>query len=185
MKIFQKGFNYSQDGPGNRLVYHLKGCNFRCLWCSNPEGLEPEGGIIYTPDEMVREILRARPMFFDGGGVTFTGGECTLQFDELLYVLKNVRKEGINTAIETNGSHVRLPELSLYVDCLMMDVKHVDPGIHKEQTGADVANTLNNYKILAKTGPLHVRIPLIKHFNSEDGERFGDFFEKYGTDDCD
>lgn len=23
LRIFQKGFNYSQDGPGNRLVYHL------------------------------------------------------------------------------------------------------------------------------------------------------------------
>ena len=38
--IFQKGFNYSQDGPGNRLVYHLSGCNLKCPWCSNPEGME-------------------------------------------------------------------------------------------------------------------------------------------------
>ena len=36
--VFQKGFNYSQDGPGNRLVYHLSGCSLRCPWCSNPEG---------------------------------------------------------------------------------------------------------------------------------------------------
>ena len=26
IRIFQKGFNYSQDGQGNRLVYHLQGC---------------------------------------------------------------------------------------------------------------------------------------------------------------
>ena len=39
MKILQKGFNYSQDGPGNRLVYHTQGCNFRCKWCSNPESM--------------------------------------------------------------------------------------------------------------------------------------------------
>ncbi len=25
MRIFQKGFNFAQDGPGNRLVYHLQG----------------------------------------------------------------------------------------------------------------------------------------------------------------
>ena len=24
LRIFQKGFNYSQDDPGNRLVYHLQ-----------------------------------------------------------------------------------------------------------------------------------------------------------------
>ncbi|MFD1401922.1 MULTISPECIES: 4Fe-4S cluster-binding domain-containing protein [Robinsoniella] len=26
-----------QDGPGNRLFYHLQGCNMRCPWCGNPE----------------------------------------------------------------------------------------------------------------------------------------------------
>ena len=37
LKIFQKGFNYSQDGQGNRLVYHLQGCNMK--WGCLPEEL--------------------------------------------------------------------------------------------------------------------------------------------------
>ncbi len=44
MKIFQKGFNFSQDGPENRLVYHLQGCIMKCIRCSNSEGMNILGG---------------------------------------------------------------------------------------------------------------------------------------------
>ena len=78
MKIFNKGFNFRQDGPGNRLVYHLQGCNMRCIWCSNPEGMDMCGGRDVTVAQMLDECKRSRAMFFSGGGVTFTGGEATL-----------------------------------------------------------------------------------------------------------
>ena len=32
------------DGPGIRTTVFMKGCNLRCVWCHNPEGLD--GGII-------------------------------------------------------------------------------------------------------------------------------------------
>ncbi len=38
MKIFQKGFNYSQDGDGNRLVYHMQGCNLKYVHGVRTEG---------------------------------------------------------------------------------------------------------------------------------------------------
>ena len=66
MRIFQKGFNYSQDGPGNRLVYHLQGCNLNCPWCANPEGLALHGGTEYTVAALVDEALSCKMMFFDG-----------------------------------------------------------------------------------------------------------------------
>ena len=79
MKIFQKGFNYSQDGPGNRLVYHLLGCNMRCPWCTNPEGMSVNGDVLFemTPQDILTEALSAKPMFFDGGGVTLTSRDFT------------------------------------------------------------------------------------------------------------
>ena len=40
--IFGKGFQYSRDGTGNRLVFHLQGCDLRCPWCANPEGMSRE-----------------------------------------------------------------------------------------------------------------------------------------------
>lgn len=83
IKYFQKGFNYSQDGPGNRLVIHLQGCSLHCPWCSNPEGMNIKGGKTISTEELLKEILSCKRLFFDGGGVTFTGGECTMQKESL------------------------------------------------------------------------------------------------------
>ncbi len=199
MRIFQKGFNFSQDGPGNRLVYHLQGCNLRCPWCSNPEGLAFQGGKEYTVDAVVDEVLRSRIMFFDGGGVTLTGGEVTLQFDAVKELLTKLHNKGIHTCIETNGISPRLPELFPVLDLLIMDIKHWDPQKHKSVTGASNTQTLQNIqKALDAKQPLALRIPLIGGFNAslEDAKAFaallgnlpGDFtlellaYHEYGKD---
>lgn len=169
MKILQKGFNYSQDGPGNRLVYHLQGCNFRCKWCSNPESIPSCSHKCreQSVDEIVNEAQRSRMMFFEGGGVTFTGGEPTVQFDELKTALKKLKEAGIHTAIETNGSHPRLVELSEYIDFFIMDVKCPDDEIHKKYVGRSNEITLKNLELLTKERKqLLVRIPLINNVNT-------------------
>lgn len=187
MKILQKGFNYSQDGPGNRLVYHLQGCNFRCKWCSNPESIPVENPKAkdYCVDEIIAEVERSKMMFFDGGGVTFTGGECTLQTDELLEVLKKLKEQNISTAIETNGSSPRLCELSEYVDCLIIDFKHYDSQEHKKWIGVGNGQVVKNLEsLISSDRELHIRIPLIKNVNdSFDG--FLEFFKGKNTDNID
>lgn len=178
MKILQRGFNYSQDGPGNRLVYHTQGCNFKCKWCSNPESMAAQSSEAsdIPNDEIVNEILRSRMMFFDGGGVTFTGGEATMQPDDLIYVLKEIKAQGIHTAIETNGSSPRLPEIAEYVDYLIVDMKQPDDEIHKKYISHSNKMTVENLKRLSRErNQLHVRIPLINHVNT-DPEPFAALF---------
>ncbi len=180
MRILQKGFNYSQDGPGNRLVYHLQGCNFKCKWCSNPESIPlfSDKAEDVSADKIVDEIKRSRMMFFDGGGVTFTGGEPTLQADELIYVLKEAQSVGINTAIENNGSSPRLCEISDYVDYMMVDIKHPDDDIHKKYVAHSNKMTVENLiKLSNMRDQLHVRIPLINHVNT-DPEPFAELFKR-------
>ena len=175
LRIFQKGFNFSQDGPGNRLVYHLQGCNLRCPWCSNPEGLTLQGGQEYLIDALVDEVLRSRMMFFDGGGVTLTGGEVSMQFDAVKEFLTRLHAAGVHTCIETNGICKQLPELFPVLDLLIMDIKHYDPQTHSAVTGLPNEFTLRNITAaLESAQALALRIPLIGGFNAspEDAEGF-------------
>ena len=182
MKIFFKGFNYSEDGPGNRLVYHLQGCNMHCPWCSNPEGMSLAGGTEYSTEQIVHECIRGRAMFFSGGGVTFTGGEATLQWEDLLEVLKQLRAANIHTAIETNGTSPHLPEIQKHVDYMMMDFKHYDKEVFRNFTGAHIDPLLRNYEYLCGIGrQLHIRIPLINHVNVEDPEGFAEILSRFDT----
>ncbi len=50
MNIFSTGWSEGFDGPGRRWVVYLKGCNFRCRWCANPESLSPEPQILFYAD---------------------------------------------------------------------------------------------------------------------------------------
>ena len=172
MKIFQKGFNYSQDGPGNRLVYHLQGCNMNCPWCSNPEGISLDGKCEnITPEAMAAEILSAKPMFFDGGGVTFTGGEATLQADEIKEVLGRIK--GIHTVIETNGNNASLSELLPLIDLVIFDLKHYDDSAYK-QIGGCGKLIKENLKMLFESGrQCIIRTPLINGFNASKGDAGG------------
>lgn len=233
VRIFQKGFNYSQDGDGNRLIYHLQGCNMKCPWCANPEGMPPDGAILveeellldsdcphgavkekkldraqcaqcndrgcvtehagrgiqcsfveYDVDTVLDEIVRSRPMFYDGGGVTFTGGEPTLQFNALEALLKGSKEAGVHTAIESNASSPKFPSLFPLIDQLIMDFKHYDNEKHLAFTGIPNEMVKQNLsKAIALHPNVHIRIPVIGGFNNapEDIQHFADFFCQYNT----
>lgn len=184
MKIFQKGFNFAQDGPGNRLVYHVEGCNMHCLWCSNPEGMHPrESDRDVTAMELIKEAVSCKKMFFSGGGVTFTGGETTLDYIGLKTVLCGLKENGINTAIETNGTSPHLKELLPYIDYLIMDFKHYDDDMLKKYTGVGTEQIKKNYEMVCKSGrQYHVRIPLINHFNTDNPNMFAQYFSSFSTE---
>ncbi len=182
LRVLQKGFNYSQDGPGNRLVYHLQGCNLHCPWCSNPESMRFDSGEAIEIEDIVKQAVNAEMMFFDGGGVTFTGGEPTAQLEALKETLILLKENKINTAIETNGTNPKLPEIFDYTDYLIMDFKHHNSDKLKEYTGVGNETVIKNIVAACeKNKNPFLRIPLIHGFNSskEDAEKFADILGKY------
>ena len=109
--------------------------------------------------------------------VTFTGGEATLQWDALETLLTALHERGVHTALETNGSHPRLPELFDRIDWLILDCKHPDDETHRRVIGASNRQTLRNLRAAAEMrAQLLVRIPLVGGFNDsvQDAERFAE-----------
>lgn len=43
----------TEDGPGIRTTVFFKGCPLRCLWCHNPEMIEPRQELIQSPNNCI------------------------------------------------------------------------------------------------------------------------------------
>lgn len=151
----------------------------KCPWCSNPEGMKMSGkSYTSTVGEIVEEIKSCIPMFFDGGGVTFTGGECMLQYNALLKVIEELKKQNISVAIESNASTKNFFNVAQVCDYVILDYKHPDLEKLQDITGGNLYLIQENIRKIIIDKKIHIRIPLIHGFNDDDEalEGFKKFF---------
>ena len=124
-------------------------------------------------DEVVSRAIGYKTLF-EGharGGVTFGGGEPTLQIDELSEALARLRAAGIHTAVETSAGTGTFPRLIGEADHLICDLKCVSPALHREWTGADNAVALGNLAEAAqRQAGMTVRLTLVPGFNDAEDE---------------
>ena len=149
------------DGPGIRLVIFMQGCPLRCQYCHNPDTWERNGGREVSPEEIL-SLYRKNRSFYHNGGITLTGGEPMLQADFVTELFRLCKAEGIHTCLDTSGivfdGSAKYDELLKYTDLVMLDIKAIDPEVHKSLTGADNKNVLAFARHLAEQGvPLWVR----------------------------
>lgn len=136
------------DGPGIRIVIFLNGCKKRCLFCHNPEMFTMKKDNM-TELELVNKIKRYKTYFGKKGGVTFSGGEPLLQTNFLIKVLKELKKENINVAIETSGDYLGdIDELLKYTDIIILDIKDTRNEEYKYLTTQDISVQENFIKII-------------------------------------
>ncbi len=158
-----------------KCAYALEKCTFcgKCtIFC--PQDAREICGREYTADEVLKIIMKDKA-FYDNshGGVTFSGGECMLQIDFLIEILKACKENGIHTAVDTAG-HVpyeRFETILPYTDLFLYDLKCFNSEKHKLYTGVGNELILKNLKRLLVTGtPLWIRIPIIPTFNDSEEE---------------
>lgn len=173
------------DGPGIRLVVFLQGCNFRCLYCANPDTIAFDGECKETPAEEILHMAKSQqPFFGKKGGITFSGGEPTFQAEELLPLVKSLRKNNIHVCLDTNGGlwNKAVEELFLNVDLVLLDVKQFNQERHQLLTSRNNAQTLRTAEFLEKNNiPFWLRYVLVQGYSAfdEDIKSLGKYFQHY------
>ena len=161
------------DGPGLRLVVFLQGCNFRCLYCANPDTIDPKGESKETPAEDILQMaMSQKPFFGKKGGVTFSGGEPTFQAKELIPLFKRLKEVGIHICVDTNGSiwNEDVKELLTIADLILLDVKQFNAERHKLLTERSNEQTLRTAEWLESSGkPFWLRYGPAHAFASKEG----------------
>ena len=124
-----------------------------------------------TPEEILSEVLRDQPFYKDGGGMTLSGGEPTLHGEKTLVLLREAKKAGLHTAIETCGyfPETMIPALVSSADLFLYDVKDTNSLRHKENTGVGNERILENLKrIDALGGESVMRCVMVKGVNMKE-----------------
>ena len=177
-----------QDGPGIRTTVFLKGCSLHCPWCSNPENINFNDEKYYDNDkkengkfgyeigidDLFNEIMKDKDYYkINNGGVTFSGGEALLQFNQLEPLLKKLKDSDINICVET-CLFVPTDDLEIaikYVDEFFVDIKILNESNCNEVLGGKLTLYYNNIEILLKNvkqNRITFRMPVTKEYVLEE-----------------
>ena len=122
-----------------------------------------------TVTEVIDDVMKDLRFFKESdGGITVSGGEPMLQHEFTLALLKEAKKRGIQTAMETSGfaSLKQYKQVLPYVDEFLWDYKETDEIKHKEFTGVSNQRILENLDALYKDGAnIILRCPIIPGLN--------------------
>lgn len=173
------------DGPGIRLVVFLQGCNFRCLYCANPDTIDAKGESKETsPEEILKMAVSQKPFFGKKGGITFSGGEPTFQAKALVPLFRMLKEAGIHICVDTNGGiwNDDVKEMLSLADLVLLDVKEFNPSRHKTLTERSNEQTLKTAAWLEENGkPFWLRYVLVQGYSAfnDDMEALGEHFKDY------
>lgn len=136
-------------------------------------------------DELVPILLEDRDFYENsGGGVTLSGGECLIRADFCAQLLKRMKEEGINTAIDTCGyvTWDSFEKVLPFTDTFLYDLKAVDGEVHKRCTGVSNELIIENLRRLDRLGAsIEIRIPFVPGYNDEEIEKMAELLSSLSS----
>ena len=175
------------DGPGVRLVAWLTGCQFRCIFCHNPDTWKMTNGMPIPLARAVEVVSQYRTSLRTmKGGLTISGGEPLLQSHFVMKLFDAVQKLGVHTTLETNGFFgERLSDDDLRrADLVMLGLKAFTPELHERVTGMDCKPPQEfARRLAAQKRPIWIRFVIVPGITDDLDEvgRMADFAASLGN----
>ncbi|SNS53406.1 pyruvate formate-lyase-activating protein [Tropicimonas sediminicola] len=174
------------DGPGMRFVFFMAGCQFRCLYCHNPDTWKLHNGTRVEVDDMLAQVGKYSRFLKFAGGVTFSGGEPLMQAEFVGATARAIKKRwDLHIALDTQGFlHAKVPDSWFEpIDLVMLDIKHIDPVRYKELTAQELQPTLDFAQRLVRLGKqMRIRYVLVPGWTDapDDVAKMADLVASYG-----
>jgi pyruvate formate lyase activating enzyme len=175
------------DGPGVRIVGWLSGCQFRCVFCHNPDTWKLTNGTPVRLERAIEVVKQYRTSLRTmKGGLTISGGEPLMQYRFLAKLFPAIHKLGIHTALETNGYlGARLTDDDLSsIDLVMLGLKAIEPALHKGLTSMD-GRPVHEFarRLAARKHPVWIRFVIVPGWtdNMEEVDRMAEFAVSLGN----
>jgi pyruvate formate lyase activating enzyme len=162
------------DGPGIRLVAWTAGCQFKCLYCHNPDTWKLMNGMPVTLERATDELSKYRHgLRLMQGGFTLSGGEPLMQDRFAVKLFDAAQRLRIHTALDTNGAlGARLSDYELEkIDLVLLCIKSLDSEKHKYITGKELEPTLDFARRLSeRKRPIWLRYVLVPGLTDSEKE---------------
>lgn len=130
------------DGEGIRYDIFFTGCPLRCAYCHNPDTWY-KSDMDMSAQDVFKKIVRFKPYFKNGGGVTFSGGEPLLNSDFINELYPMLKSEGIGYCLDTSGSVVLTDSVKTAIDnadMIILDIKFHNEKDYKKYTKGNFDN---------------------------------------------
>ncbi|MGY0613642.1 glycyl-radical enzyme activating protein [Vibrio sp. FJH11] len=150
----------------------------KCIECGACVDVCPTGaleikGKRMSVEQVLLELKKDENLFRRaGGGITLSGGEPLAQPEFARELLKGCKAKGWHTAIETTGMALKqtIEDVFPWIDLALVDIKAINPHVHKEGTGVDNRIILENILRISFITKVIVRVPVIPGFNDNEEE---------------
>ncbi|MFI3228285.1 MAG: pyruvate formate-lyase-activating protein [Clostridia bacterium] len=159
------------DGPGIRSVIFLQGCPLRCDYCHNPETWDfKEADSDVT--SLAKKVVRYKPYYKNGGGVTVSGGEPLCQQAPLIELFKQLKEQDIHTCIDTSAGVPIDEKLLEYTDLILCDIKFLSNEEYEKHTGLAIFENVVKLLELTKKHATPIWIRHVLYPNLTDNEEY-------------